>query len=66
MEKISHIELQKFFDNRNQRANELLETFSSEVHDKNPNQITNAKIKALKESNDEMLISLLDELNLLK
>ena len=66
MSKIKPYELQEFFNQRNERAKELIETFRNENSDNNSLVISGYKTRAVREANDEMLIQLLEKLDLLE
>lgn len=66
MGKIRTNELQNFFEDRDNRARELLETFTDKNDDNNPLVISGYRTRAIKEANDEMLVQLLEKLDLLE
>lgn len=66
MGKIRTNELQNFFEERDNRARELLEIFTDKNEDKNSLLMSGYRTRAVKEANDEMLIQLLNKLDLLE
>lgn len=66
MKKIDHKTLETYFEQRNKRAKELIDIFREENNDNNPNIISGIKLKAVRESNDEMLVKILMDLDLLE
>ncbi|MDU7967876.1 MAG: hypothetical protein E7J25_13570 [Paeniclostridium sordellii] len=64
MNKIKPDELQDLFNQRNERAKELMDTFRNENPDNNPLVISGYKTRAVREANDEMLFQLLKKLDL--
>ncbi|MCG2325835.1 hypothetical protein K4U30_05790 [Staphylococcus epidermidis] len=66
MNKIKPDELQDLFNQRNERAKELMDTFRNENPDNNPLVISGYKTRAVREANDEMLSQLLEKLDLLE
>ena len=66
MSKIKPYELQEFFNQRNERVKELLETFSKETNNKSALILSGYRTRAVREANDEMLIQLLEKLDLLE
>ncbi|ABI21757.1 hypothetical protein EII36_07045 [Staphylococcus epidermidis] len=66
MSKIKPDELQELFNQRNERAKELMDIFRNENPDNNPLVISGYKTRAVREANDEMLFQLLEKLDLLE
>ncbi|MEM5397305.1 hypothetical protein [Staphylococcus gallinarum] len=66
MDKIKPFDLQKLFDQRNERAKELIDLFINEDPNNNPLVISGYKTRAVREANDEMLVQLLEKLDLLE
>lgn len=66
MDKIKPFDLQKLFDQRNERAVELIDLFINEDPNNNPLVISGYKTRAIREANDEMLVQLLEKLDLLE
>ncbi|MGL4053657.1 hypothetical protein ACSR1V_06560 [Staphylococcus haemolyticus] len=66
MGKIRTNELQNFFEERDNRARELLEIFTDKNEDENSLLISGYRTRAVKEANDEMLVQLLNKLDLLE
>ncbi|MCH4414493.1 MULTISPECIES: hypothetical protein [Staphylococcus] len=66
MDKISKDELLKLFNQRNEVASQKFEEFHAERKNNDPNTITNNFFKAFSQSNDEMIMQILDKLNLIE
>lgn len=66
MDKIKPFDLQKLFDQRNERAKELIDLFINEDPNNNPLVISGYKTRAVREANDEMPVQLLEKLDLLE
>ena len=66
MNKISKDELAKLFEQRNSVASQKFEQLHAERENDSPNTITNNFFKAFSQSNDEMIMQILDKLNLIE